>query len=71
MGAPMRQIFFVRPESSRDVFHGSVYAIHQNSSLNARPFFNVGRLRSSKRNRIGLNANGPLILNRMFFVFTV
>ena len=67
MGAPMRQIFFVRPESPRDVFHGSVYAIHQNSSLNARPFFNVGRLRSSKRNRVGLNANGPLILNRMFF----
>jgi len=67
MGAPVRQIFFVPPEGPRNRVHASLYAAHENSSLNARPFFNVGRLRSSKRNQLGLSASGPLIQDRVFF----
>ncbi len=67
MGAPVREIFFVRPEDPRNRFHASLYAAHENSSLNARPFFNVGPLRSSKRNQFGLSVSGPLIQDRVFF----
>ena len=67
MGAPVREIFFVRPQDPRNRFRGSVYLAHQNSSLNARPFFNVGQLRSSKRNQYGFSAGGPLVADKLFF----
>ena len=67
MGAPVREIFFVRPQDPRNRFRGSAYWAHQNSSLNARPFFNVGRLRSSKRNQYGFSAGGPLVADKLFF----
>lgn len=67
MGAPMRQILFVQPREPLKQFHISLYEAHENSALNARPFFNVGSLRPSKRNQIGANASGSLIAERLFF----
>lgn len=60
LGAPIRQLLFVRPESPEDSLHGSVFESHQNSALNARPFFNVGPLRPSRRNQFGFSVGGPL-----------
>ena len=67
VSAPLRQIHFVRSQDINNSYHGSLYASHQNSALNARPFFNVGPLRSSKRNRFGLNLGGPLLTDRVSF----
>ena len=67
VGAPLRQIHFVRSQDINNSYHGSLYASHQNSALNARPFFNVGPLRPSKRNQFGLNLGGPLLTDRVSF----
>lgn len=67
MGAPVREIFFVKPQDSLTQFHGSIYLSHQNSVLNARPFFNVGQLRSSKRNQYGFSVHNPLFRDKLFF----
>jgi len=67
MGAPMRQILFVQPRGPIRQFHASLYGAHENSALNARPFFNVGPLRSSKRNQFGASASGSLIADKLFF----
>ena len=67
MGAPMRQILFVQPREPLKQFHISLYEAHENSALNARPFFNVGSLRPSKRNQVGANASGSLIVEKLFF----
>ncbi len=67
VSAPLRQIHFVRSQDINNSYHGSLYASHQNSALNARPFFNVGPLRSSKRNRFGMNLGGPLLTDRVSF----
>ncbi len=67
MGAPLRQILFVKPKKTHNPFHASIYVAHQNSALNARPFFNVGPLRPSKRNQFGFSATGPLIKDKLFF----
>ena len=67
MGAPVRQMVFVRPGNSLNQFNSSVYWVHENSRLNARPFFNVGPLRPSKRNQFGLSMGGPLPVENLFF----
>ena len=67
VGAPLRQIGFVRNQDINNTFHGSLYESHQNSALNARPFFNVGKLRPSKRNQFGFNLGGPLLTERLSF----
>ncbi|MFQ5738998.1 MAG: carboxypeptidase-like regulatory domain-containing protein, partial [Acidobacteriota bacterium] len=51
--APLRQLQIVSPDGRHPPFHGSLHEIHQNSALNARPFFNVGPLRPSRRNQFG------------------
>jgi len=67
MGVPIRQMLFVQPKVPIRQFHMSFYGAHENSTLNARPFFNVGPLRSSKRSRVGVGAGGSLISNKLFF----
>ena len=67
MGVPIRQMLFVQPKVPNRQFHMSFYGAHENSALNARPFFNVGPLRSSKRSRLGVGAGGSLISNKLFF----
>lgn len=71
MGAPIRQILFVAPGEPRSHYHGSVYEFHQNNHLNARPFFNVGPLRPSKRNQFGFITAGPLLTQASFFTTTL
>ena len=67
MGAPVRQMLFARPQDPLSRFNTSVYWVHENGSLNARPFFNVGPLRPSKRNQFGASTGGPLSGERLFF----
>ena len=71
LGAPLRQIVLVEPGSRASVFHGSVYEAHQNSVLNARPFFNVGPLRSSHRNQFGFALSGPVAGDKLSFSTSV
>ncbi|MEE8160304.1 MAG: TonB-dependent receptor [Acidobacteriota bacterium] len=66
-GAAIRQILFVRPREPRHQIHASIYEAHQNSVFNARPFFNVGPLRPSKRNEFGFSASGPVMKDKLFF----
>ena len=67
MGVPIRQMLFVKPKAQDRQFHMSFYGAHENSALNARSFFNVGQLRSSKRSRLGVGTGGSLISNKFFF----
>jgi len=64
-GAPLRQVVIARPRSRAEDFHGSFFWSHENSALNARPFFNVGRLRPARRNELGFSAATALINRSM------
>ena len=66
-GAPLRQLLIVRPSLISPELHGSIYEAHQNSAANARPFFNVGPLRPSRRNQFGFSLSGSLVQDRLFF----
>jgi hypothetical protein len=70
-GHPLRKIEWAEPRSILRGFHGSVYESHQNSSLNARSFFTVGKLRPWRRNEYGGGGGGPLIGERLAFDFAV
>ena len=67
MGAPVRQVLYVRPQEPVGRLHASAYWSHENSAFAARPFFNVGSLRSFKRNQFGFNSSGDLVAERLFF----
>lgn len=67
LGAPLRQISIARPAKLDQGFHGSIYQEHQNSALNARPFFNVGPLRPARRNQFGLSLSGPIERDKISF----
>ncbi len=67
LGAPLRQISTVRPAKLDQGFHGSIYEEHQNSALNARPFFNVGPLRPARRNQFGFSLSGPIDRDKLSF----
>jgi len=60
-GAPLLSFQPLRPRPLLMDWHASVSASHQNSALNARNFFNVGPLFSSRITSYGLAAGGPLI----------
>lgn len=66
-GAPLRQIIVASPAPPRERFRGSLYEAHQNSVLNARPFFNVGPLKPSRRNQFGFTTSGPIVQKKLFF----
>jgi hypothetical protein len=59
-GAPLFSYEILRPRSLVRAWRGSVYALHQNSKLNARNFFNVGPLLASRSTSYSMTANGPL-----------
>jgi hypothetical protein len=59
-GAPLLSFEIVRPRSLLRAWRGSVSALHQNSALNARNFFNVGPLRASRLNSYSGTGSGPL-----------
>ena len=66
---PLRRIEFARTQRALRNFHGSLYENHQNSSLNARSFFTVGKLLPSRRNQYGGTASTPLRGDRMSLSF--
>ena len=59
-GAPLLRFELIRPRPLARDWRGSIFALHQNSALNARSFFNVGPLRASRVNSYDLTAGGPL-----------
>lgn len=59
-GAALSDFEAIRPRSPLSAWRGSVSALHQNSVLNARNFFNVGPLRPSRFNDYSLSGGGPL-----------
>jgi hypothetical protein len=63
-GAPLLSFQPLRPRPLLTDWHASISATHQNSALNARNFFNVGRLLPSRINNYNLAAGGPLISSK-------
>jgi hypothetical protein len=59
-GAPLFSYEILRPRSLVRAWRGSIYALHQNSKLNARNFFNVGPLLASRSTGYSMTGNGPL-----------
>ena len=68
-GYPLRTLEWAKPSTALPNFHGSLYEAHQNSGLNARSFFTVGKLRPWRRNEYGGAVGGPLFQNRLAFDF--
>ena len=54
----------------RGVLHGEVYETHNNHTLNARTFFQVGQVQASRRNQYGFRLGGPLGSDKLSFVLT-
>ena len=54
----------------RDAYHGEIHGTHNNSTLNARTFFQVGDVLPSRRNQYGFRGGGPLGSDRLSFVWT-
>jgi len=63
-GAPLFSYEILRPRSLVRAWRSSLYALHQNSKLNARNFFNVGPLLASRSTSYSMTANGPLFSDR-------
>lgn len=59
-GAPILGFESIRPRSPLSRWHGVLSALHQNSALNARNFFNVGPLLASRLTNYDVSAEGPL-----------
>ena len=66
---PLRRENWAVPARPLSAFHGSIYEMHQNQALNARPFFQVGALKPSRRNQYGFNIGGPIRRDSMSFNF--
>ena len=67
-GAPMLAFEGIRPRPMLSRWHGALSVLHQNSPLNARNFFNVGRLLPSRSTTYDITAEGP-ITPQKFSVF--
>ncbi|MSO19725.1 MAG: hypothetical protein EXQ56_04565 [Acidobacteria bacterium] len=63
-GAPLFPYEVLRPRNLLNDWRVSLYALHQNSKLNARNFFNVGPLLASRATSYSATANGPLFSNK-------
>ena len=46
--------------SSQSSWHGELFELHQNSSMNARTFFQFGPVQPARENRYGARLGGPL-----------
>jgi len=66
-GQPLRDLEFAAPRPFLRGLHGSLYEQHQNSALNARSFFTVGKLLPWRRNEYGGAVGGPLVSDRLVF----
>src|ERR1700680_1885039 len=63
-GAPLLSFQPLRPRTLLRDWHAAVSAMHQNSALNARSFFNVGPLLPSRITSYDLAAGGPLFSSK-------
>ena len=54
----------------RPAFHGEIYETHNNHTLNARTFFQVGELLPSRVNQYGFRFGGPLGSDQFSFLVT-
>jgi len=52
--------------SGTNTFHGSLYEFFRNSALDARNFFDVGKIPPFRRNQFGVAAGGPIRRDRTF-----
>ena len=68
-GYPLRSVETATPGSVLGAYHGSIFEFHQDSALNARPFFQVGALLPSRRNQYGFSISGPIVKERLSFSF--
>ncbi|MBI4464387.1 MAG: carboxypeptidase regulatory-like domain-containing protein [Acidobacteria bacterium] len=68
-GYPLRSMIWATPRRPLSGFHGSVFELHQDQHLNARPFFQVGPLQPSRRNDYGFTIGGPIVRDKMSFNF--
>jgi outer membrane receptor protein involved in Fe transport len=55
-------------KSGTNRFHGAVYDFLQNDDLNATPFFSTTKT-PIRFNTFGANVNGPIVRNKLFFLF--
>lgn len=56
-------------KSGTNQMHGALFWFHENSALNARPFFATSRGQNI-RNNFGASAGGPIKRNKLFFFGT-
>ncbi|MBL8209831.1 MAG: carboxypeptidase regulatory-like domain-containing protein [Bryobacterales bacterium] len=56
-------------KSGTNDLHGALFWFHENSALNARPFFATSRGQNI-RNNFGASAGGPIVQNKLFFFGT-
>ncbi|MDA2927236.1 TonB-dependent receptor [Acidobacteria bacterium AH-259-G07] len=54
-------------KSGTNDFHGTVFALHENSAVSAKDFFLVGDKPVGKRNIDGFAVGGPIVQDKLFF----
>jgi hypothetical protein len=64
-------LFTAVSKSGGNAFHGSLYEYLRNSSLDAKNFFDSGdeAIPALRRNQFGGLLTGPIVKNKLFFVF--
>jgi hypothetical protein len=60
----------ITTKSGTNEIHGTAYYFHRNDNLDARNFFNPGRLPELKRHQYGGSVGGPVFKNRTFYFGT-
>jgi hypothetical protein len=58
------------PTDQRSAYHGELFDTHNNHTMNARTFFQVGEVMPSRRNQYGFRFGGPLGSDRLSFLVT-
>lgn len=70
-GAPLFAFQPLRPRALASQWRATLYALHQNSALNARNFFNVGPLRASRTTNYSVTGGGPLFSPKVSLLLDV
>ena len=64
-GYPLRGVVLASYRRPLQGFHGSFYEFHNNNALDARPFFQVGSLKPSRRNQYGFSVSSPILSEKL------
>ena len=59
----------IRPDRWSN-YHAELFETHNNHTMNARTFFQVGKVLPSRRNHYGIRFSGPLGSDKLSFLFT-